>query len=37
VDRDLAKRNLSRGLVYGAIAAGVFALTFVAAMLYIAS
>jgi hypothetical protein len=37
VDRESARRNLSTGFLAGAIAAGVFALSFVAAMLYIAS
>jgi hypothetical protein len=37
VDRDLAKRNLTAGLVAGGIATAVFALCFVAAFLYIAS
>jgi hypothetical protein len=37
MDRELAKRNMRAGLVAGGIAAGIFALTFVAAVLYIAS
>jgi hypothetical protein len=37
VDRDLARRNLGAGLMAGGIAAGVFALCFVVAILYIAS
>lgn len=37
MDRELAKRNMSAGLVAGGIAAAVFALAFVAAVLYIAS
>jgi hypothetical protein len=37
VDRETARRNISGGLLAGAIAAAVFALCFVAAMLYIAS
>jgi hypothetical protein len=37
VDRDLAKRNMSAGLQAGAIAAALFALAFLAAVLYIAS
>jgi hypothetical protein len=37
VDRDLAKRNMSAGLIAGGIAAAVFALAFVAAVLYVAS
>jgi hypothetical protein len=37
VDREQAKRNLSAGLWLGLLAAGLFALTFVAATLYIAS
>jgi hypothetical protein len=37
VDRDLAKRNLSAGLVAGGIGAAVFALCFVVAFIYIAS
>jgi hypothetical protein len=37
MDRELARRNMKAGLVAGGIAAGVFALSFVAALLYIAS
>jgi len=37
VDRETARRDLTAGLVAGGIAAGVFALCFVTAMLYIAS
>jgi hypothetical protein len=37
VDRETARRNISGGLLAGTIAATVFALCFVAAMLYIAS
>jgi len=37
MDRETAKRDLTAGLVVGGIAAGVFALCFVTAMLYIAS
>jgi hypothetical protein len=37
VDRETAKRDIGAGLLAGGIAAGVFALCFVAAMLYIAS
>lgn len=36
MDRDLARKNMSAGLVAGGIAAAVFALCFVAAFLYIA-
>jgi len=36
VDRESAKRNIGGGLAFGAFAAGMFALAFVAAMLYIA-
>ena len=35
--RDSEERNMTAGLVAGGIAAGVFALTFVVAVLYIAS
>jgi hypothetical protein len=35
VDRDLAQRNLRAGLVFAGIAVAVFALAFVAAILYI--
>jgi len=37
VDRETSKANISAGLMAGGIAAAVFALCFVAAMLYIAS
>jgi hypothetical protein len=37
MDRETARRNISAGLMAGGIAAAVFALTFVIAMLYIAS
>jgi hypothetical protein len=37
VDRERARRNLGQGLFLGAIAAGLFALSFFAAMLYIAA
>ena len=37
VDRETARANMAAGLLAGGIAAGVFALCFVAAMLYIAS
>jgi hypothetical protein len=37
VDREAARRNIGAALFAGAIAAGVFALSFVAAVLYIAS
>jgi hypothetical protein len=37
VDRETARRNIGAGLAAGAFAATVFALCFVAAMLYIAS
>jgi hypothetical protein len=37
VDRETAKGDISAGLLAGGIAAAVFALCFVAAMLYIAS
>jgi len=36
MDRETAKRNMTGGLVAGGIAAAVFALTFVVALLYIA-
>jgi hypothetical protein len=36
VDREIARRNLTTGLLVGAVAAGVFALSFIAAILYIA-
>jgi hypothetical protein len=37
VDRESARREMGAGLVAGGFAAAVFALCFVAAMLYIAS
>ncbi len=37
MDRESARANMSAGLMAGGIAAAVFALCFVAAMLYIAS
>jgi hypothetical protein len=37
VDRESARRNMSAGLMAAGIAAGVFALSFVVAVLYIAS
>jgi hypothetical protein len=37
VDRETARRDIGAGLLAGGIAAGIFALCFVAAMLYIAS
>jgi hypothetical protein len=37
VDRERARGNIAAGLLAGAIAATVFALSFVAAVLYIAS
>jgi len=37
VDRDTARRNIGAALLAGAIAASVFALSFVVAVLYIAS
>jgi hypothetical protein len=36
VDREFARRNLTAGLLFGAIAAAVFGLSFVVAILYIA-
>jgi hypothetical protein len=36
MDRETARKNMSAGLVAGALAASVFALCFVAALLYIA-
>jgi len=36
VDRETARKNISAGLLAGGIAAAVFALSFVAALLYIA-
>jgi hypothetical protein len=37
MDREQAKRNLSTGLWLGLLAASLFALTFIAATIYIAS
>jgi hypothetical protein len=37
VDRETAKRNLTAGLIAGGFATAIFALSFVAALLYIAS
>lgn len=37
MDREQATRNLRTGLFLGLLAAGLFALTFVAAAIYIAS
>jgi len=37
VDRETARANIGAGLVAGGITAAIFALCFVAAMLYIAS
>ena len=37
VDRETARANMAAGLLAGGIAAAIFALCFVAAMLYIAS
>jgi hypothetical protein len=37
VDRESTKQNISAGLLAGAFAAATFALSFIAAMLYIAS
>ena len=37
MDRESARRNMAAGLVAAGIAAGVFALSFVVAVLYIAS
>jgi hypothetical protein len=36
MDRETARRNISAGLVAGGLAAAIFALSFVAAFLYIA-
>jgi hypothetical protein len=36
MDRELARKNMRAGLVAGGLAAAVFALAFVAALLYIA-
>jgi hypothetical protein len=37
VDRETARKNMSGGLVAGGIAAAIFALSFIVAMLYVAS
>jgi hypothetical protein len=37
VDRETSRREMGAGLLAGGVAAGVFALCFVTAMLYIAS
>jgi hypothetical protein len=37
MDRELARKNMSTGLVVGGLATVVFALAFVAAFLYIAA
>jgi hypothetical protein len=37
VDRERARRNLGQGLLLGGIAAGLFALSFLIATLYIAA
>jgi hypothetical protein len=37
VDRETARRDIAAGLLAGGVAAAVFAICFVAAMLYIAS
>jgi hypothetical protein len=37
VDRETAKSNMTAGLVAGGVAAAIFALSFVVAVLYIAS
>ena len=37
MDRETSRKDIGAGLLAGAIAAGVFALSFLAAMLYIAS
>jgi hypothetical protein len=36
VDRETARKNMSAGLVAGGFAAAVFALSFIAAFLYLA-
>jgi hypothetical protein len=36
MDRETARRNISAGLTAGGLAAAIFALSFVAALLYIA-
>jgi hypothetical protein len=35
VDRDLARKNITAGLIAGGFAAAIFALSFVAAILYV--
>jgi hypothetical protein len=37
VDRETSRRDMAAGLLAGGIAAGVFALCFVVAVLYVAS
>jgi hypothetical protein len=37
VDRETVRRDMAAGLLAGGVAAAVFALCFIAAMLYIAS
>ncbi len=37
MDRETAKSNMTAGLVVGGVAAAIFALSFVVAVLYIAS
>ena len=37
MDREHARRNLGQGLILGVVAAGIFALSFFAAMIYIAA
>jgi hypothetical protein len=37
MDRQTAKANMTAGLVAGGVAAAIFALSFIAAVLYIAS
>jgi hypothetical protein len=36
VDRESAKRNMKTGLIVGGLATGIFALTFIVALLYVA-
>jgi hypothetical protein len=36
MDREAARRNMTAGLVAGGVAAAVFALSFVVALLYVA-
>lgn len=36
MDRETARKNMSAGLVAGGLAAAIFALTFVVALLYLA-